>query len=1197
MNSQLQTSSPPPSSTLEYVGSPTLEALCHDLDLFINELTMSTNNNDISNDMKLFSSTNTNTTTQDIIPLELNQPLKKVEDLDIKEEQDNEKPSYSPMLETYTRFNDEANRNSTMTAIKEEYTVASLSVSHKAAINKPNNMLVSSSPPLSLSSSPRTTPTSPVSPSFMRVSSSNSTINTDDFNSGTSTMTNSDDVIFTTRSSSLNRATSSSSGKSIIIQVAPSSPRHRYHKQTHLFSNPTSPLAFEIKSTIDHELMEAPRHAFLSYMAHHLTTAVKSLNERRRIYCSAEYPLSFNGEEAIDLIRSFSPVGLSDTIYLDMAQSLMYCKPPLIAPIDSSEKSIRKNKFYANAIETYSLVGMDSSSIDTALQGIYTPLTRCYSMSCLPGQPGCYSVSCPNKVFSLNGYIFKKPSTTAAAAASLLSSSSHDTTLSRAWSATVSKEVLKSLPDDEIKRQEAIHEVIYTEDDYVRDLKILDIDFAKELLSSQCIEEHRKKEFHDKVLNNYEEILSIHDALYKDLRDYQATCQANHPNSVVDKIGHIFLRHVPRFMQAYLRYGPHVVLAEHYAKQEAETNMVFRHFIKARESLAQCRRLPFRHFIILPVTRLQRYCLLLGAVLKKTPEDDPDKSDLKDCMDAIRQVAEKVDEATVETKNTLRIYEVQQRIRYKPDDMTSQHILDLLWPGRRLLKEGVLMRKSHVVEAVDIHVFLFDHVLLMTKVKKSSTKQDDVEYVVSKRLIPIELLHVQDATEGFSIGMRTMSNNTASTTTMSMNNSNTSSAFGTSFPILFQHLGRHGADYVLYAENAASRLDWKEKMVQAKAMKEMAELHKQVFEIRTLSDTTFAGNNYPSSIHNHGKVTCTVPFTGPTGIRMIAVGTQQGVWMGIEGDTNTIRLALVLSDVQQIAVLEDHHIFLILSDKTLYAYALDPLIPKEYAQTQSAIKLTNTTDKPHQKIAQHISFFHSGTCNGRTIVIAMKKRGVDSNFRVLEPLCGDLRKPANSQKFLNKKSGLFQNKIPSWFKTYMEFYIGTESYAIQFLKARVVVICSRGFEIINLEALNMNRNLPDMSHPDFTFVVQRPDIRPLGMYRCRDHYLLCYDAFAFMVDVHGGLVKDAQIIEWEGMPQSVAFYYPYVIGFDSRFVEVRHVETAEMVQILAGNYMRCLQFVQHSIAPVIHGCMAHPFKPDFQYIFQLTGTFEPPLLK
>lgn len=31
------------------------------------------------------------------------------------------------------------------------------------------------------------------------------------------------------------------------------------------------------------------------------------------------------------------------------------------------------------------------------------------------------------------------------------------------------------MPESEIKRQEAIHEIIYTEDDYVRDLKILDL--------------------------------------------------------------------------------------------------------------------------------------------------------------------------------------------------------------------------------------------------------------------------------------------------------------------------------------------------------------------------------------------------------------------------------------------------------------------------------------------------------------------------------------------------------------------------------------------------------------------------------------------------------------------------------------------------------------------------------------------------
>ena len=32
-------------------------------------------------------------------------------------------------------------------------------------------------------------------------------------------------------------------------------------------------------------------------------------------------------------------------------------------------------------------------------QGVFTPLTRCYTQACLPGQGGCYAPLCPNRDF------------------------------------------------------------------------------------------------------------------------------------------------------------------------------------------------------------------------------------------------------------------------------------------------------------------------------------------------------------------------------------------------------------------------------------------------------------------------------------------------------------------------------------------------------------------------------------------------------------------------------------------------------------------------------------------------------------------------------------------------------------------------------------------------------------------------------
>lgn len=47
-------------------------------------------------------------------------------------------------------------------------------------------------------------------------------------------------------------------------------------------------------------------------------------------------------------------------------------------------------------------------------------------------------------------------------------------------------------------------------------------------------------------------------------------------------------------------------------------------------------------------------------------------------------------------------------------------------------------------------------------------------------------------------------------------------------------------------------------------------------------------------------------------------------------------------------------------------------------------------------------------------------------------------------------------------------------------------------------------------------------------------------------------------VEWEGKADHVAWHPPYILLFDSRFIEIRHAETGRLAQIIFGNDLRCI---------------------------------------
>ena len=85
-----------------------------------------------------------------------------------------------------------------------------------------------------------------------------------------------------------------------------------------------------------------------------------------------------------------------------------------------------------------------------------------------------------------------------------------------------------------------------------------------------------------------------------------------------------------------------------------------------------------------------------------------------------------------------------------------------------------------------------------------------------------------------------------------------------------------------------------------------------------------------------------------------------------------------------------------------------------------------------------------------------------------------------------------------------------------------------------------------------------------------EEFLVCYDGpcyqyltlvspdkllpeFGFFVSRHGDAFPDRPVIEWEAKAERIIWLSPCVVIFSKRFVEVRCVETARLVQIIHGD--------------------------------------------
>jgi len=103
--------------------------------------------------------------------------------------------------------------------------------------------------------------------------------------------------------------------------------------------------------------------------------------------------------------------------------------------------------------------------------------------------------------------------------------------------------------------------------------------------------------------------------------------------------------------------------------------------------------------------------------------------------------------------------------------------------------------------------------------------------------------------------------------------------------------------------------------------------------------------------------------------------------------------------------------------------------------------------------------------------------------------------------------------------------------------------------------------IPHREDPKWGATAKRFDTcKPIGIFRTSsEEFLLCYDEFGIYVGRHGDPSRGENgVVEWEGRPTKAAFHPPYVLLFDSRFIEIRHIAKLHLVQIIPGSDIRCI---------------------------------------
>ncbi|XP_051999866.1 rho guanine nucleotide exchange factor 2-like [Xyrauchen texanus] len=290
------------------------------------------------------------------------------------------------------------------------------------------------------------------------------------------------------------------------------------------------------------------------------------------------------------------------------------------------------------------------------------------------------------------------------------------------WSMAVDSSYLQSQRKDVIKRQDVIYELIQTELNHVRTLRIMEGVFRRGMLEEVLLE---MGVVHG-IFPCLDQLLSVHSRFVSQLlvRKNHSLAQGSTRNFTIQQLGDILLeqfsgQNAEEMRKCYVEFCSRHLKAVKLYKELLARDKRFQQFIRRVSRGSLLRRHGVQECILLVTQRITKYPVLIQRILDNTKGSEEESKCLVQSLALIRELLRSVDQQVQELERAQRLQEIQSRLDPRAEmEVKGGGVFrggELLRRG--LVHEGTLLWKTAQSRLKDVQVLLMTDILVFMQEK------------------------------------------------------------------------------------------------------------------------------------------------------------------------------------------------------------------------------------------------------------------------------------------------------------------------------------------------------------------------------------------------------------------------------------------------------------------------------------------------